>query len=63
MTSCLDCPLLYPLVFSIDDLRPDLSVYPDQTSFLSPDIHSPNLARLASRATTFDVSNYKPHCS
>ena len=42
------------LFISIDDLRPNLDVYKDGKSFLSPKIHSPNLDKLSEKSLVFD---------
>jgi len=42
------------LFISIDDLRPNLDLYKDGKSFLSPKIHSPNLNKLAENSIVFD---------
>ena len=42
------------LFISVDDLRPNLDIYKDGKSFLSPQIHSPNLNKLAENSIVFD---------
>ena len=42
------------LFISVDDLRPNLDIYKDGKSFLSPKIHSPNLNKLSENSLVFD---------